>query len=259
VNHDEALKARARALNLYGLLAGWERIAAQAWVQELIEIEEAERRRRSLDRRVKSARLARFKPMADFDWAWPKSIDRQAIEELFQLAFVAEATNVVLVGPNGTGKSMIAQNIAHYAVLRGHTVRAVNASTMLNELAAQDGARGLQLALRRYCRPQVLICDEVGYLSYDNRHADLLFEVVTRRAEAGRPIVVTTNKAFAEWSEVFPNATCVVTIVDRLVHRSEVITIEGDSYRLKEARDQAAARARRRREARLEPASDAVG
>src|SRR5690606_34927225 len=86
-------------------------------------------------------------------------------------------------------------------------------------------------------RPTVLCIDEVGYLSYGNRHADLLFEVVTRRYELGRPIIVTTNKPFAEWGEVFPNASCVVTLVDRLVHRSEVVQFEGSSYRLKEAKE----------------------
>ena len=89
--------------------------------------------------------------------------------------------------------------------------------------------------------PQLLCIDEVGYLSYDNRYADLLFEVVTRRYDAATPIVLSTNKAFAEWSEVFPHAACIVTLVDRLVHRSEIIEIDGDSYRLKEAKERAAA------------------
>jgi DNA replication protein DnaC len=98
--------------------------------------------------------------------------------------------------------------------------------------------------------PKVLYVDEVGYLSYNKRYADLLFEVVTRRYDAHRPIVLSTNKAFSEWSEVFPHAACTVTLVDRLVHRSEIIEIEGDSYRLKEAKErsankQAARRAKR--------------
>ena len=94
--------------------------------------------------------------------------------------------------------------------------------------------------------PTILCIDEVGYLSYDTRHADLLFEVVTRRYES-RSIVLTTNKPFAEWKDVFPNAACVVTLVDRLVHRAEIIPIDGESYRLKEAKDRAAQKAKSRR------------
>ena len=117
---------------------------------------------------------------------------------------------------------------------------------MLNDLAAQDSSRALQRRVRHYCRPQLLCVDELGYLSYDNRHADLLFEVVSRRYAADKPVVITTNKAFGEWGEVFPSATCVVTLVDRLVHRSEIVTIAGESYRLKESKEAAARRAKKR-------------
>jgi len=240
------IRKQARDLGLHGLVARWDELGQKPWVAELLAVEDEERRRRSLERRVKNARIGRFKPMADFDWDWPESIDREAVEELFGLAFAREAANVVLVGPNGTGKTMIAQNLAHLAILHGFTVRFTTASAMLNDLAAQDGARSFQLAMRRYCNPQVLVVDEVGYLSYDNRHADLLFEVVTRRY-GEKPIVVTTNKLFGEWGEVFPNAACVVTLVDRLIHRSEVLSIEGESYRLKEAKERAAQRTQARR------------
>ena len=130
------------------------------------------------------------------------------------------ATNVVLVGPNGVGKTLIAKNLAHQAVLAGATVRTLTASELLNTLADQATSHSLQRKIGLFCRPQLLLIDELGYLSYDARHADLLFEVVSRRY-LQRPILLTTNKPFAEWNEVFPNATSVVTLVDRLVHRSE--------------------------------------
>jgi DNA replication protein DnaC len=247
---SDDLQRRVRALGLHGLLADWGRYQAAPWVAELVTAEEAERKRRSLERRVKGARIGRFKPMADFDWSWPKSIDRQAVEDLFTFGWadLSEPSNVVLVGPNGIGKTMVSQNLGHQAILRGYTVKFTTASAMLNDLASQDGAKGLQLAIRRYCRPQILVLDEVGYLSYDNRHADLLFEIVTRRY-GQKPIVVTTNKAFGEWNEVFPNAACVVTLVDRLVHASEILRIDGDSYRLKEAKERADRKARTRKAA----------
>jgi DNA replication protein DnaC len=95
--------------------------------------------------------------------------------------------------------------------------------------------------------PKLLMIDEVGYLSYDGRYADLLFEVVTRRDNLERSIVLTTNKAFGEWAQVFPNAACVVTLVDRLMHRAELVAIEGESYRLKEAKERTAKRAAKKR------------
>jgi len=250
--HHEELRQRAHDLGLWGLLSHWEHYATQPWLKKLLTHEETERQRRSLERRIKSARIGRFKPIADFDWAWPKEIQRLAIEELFSLQFITDVTNVVLIGPNAVGKTMIAQNLAHHAVLNGHTVRFTTASAMLNELAAQDGAIALRRRLQHYCRPDLLVIDEVGYLSYDNRHADLLFEVVTRRYQE-RPVIVTTNKTFKEWNEVFPSAACVVTLIDRMVHHSEIVKIVGASYRFKEAKEAAAKRAKRRRSPKSKP------
>jgi hypothetical protein len=140
--------------------------------------------------------------------------------------------------PNGVGKSMIAQNITHHAVMQGHTALFINAAQMLGDLAAQDGDNALRRRLKHYAHPDLLVIDEVGYLSHGNRHADLLFNIINRRYEL-KPTIVTTNRPFAEWSEVFPNAACVVSIVDRLVHHSEIIVIEGESYRMREAKERA--------------------
>lgn len=239
------LQGRLRRLGFHGLLASWTELHAEPWLPRLADIEESERKRRSLERRIHNAQIGTFKPMADFDWTWPERVDRELVEELFSFQFLRDAANVILVGPNGTGKSMIAQNLAHQALLAGHTVRFTTASAMLNELAAQDSSRSLQRRLRRYVNPALLVVDEVGYLSYDNRHADLLFEVVTQRY-LQRSVVVTTNKPFEEWTDVFPNAACVVTLIDRLIHKAEVATIRGNSYRLKEAKERAAQRAQLR-------------
>ena len=237
----ESVRARLHDLGLYGLLANFDQIGEQPWIETVIGYESAERTRRSLARRIKNARIGAFKPMADFNWKWPGKIDRTVVEELFTFDFINDAANVVLIGPNGIGKTMIAKNLAHQAVLRGYTVRFTTASDMLHDLANQETDSSLTRRLRRYCHPQLLIIDEVGYLSYDARYADLLFEVVTRRYEH-LSIVVTTNKSFTEWPDVFPNAACVVTLVDRLIHRAEVTTIEGESFRLKEAKERAKAR-----------------
>ncbi len=243
---NDTLMARAKALNLYGLLAHWDELGTDnAWVERLLTWEETERQRRSLERRLSAARIGRFKPLADFDWTWLAQCDREAVQELMGLAFLAEPANAILVGPNGVGKSTIARNIAHQAVIQGHTVLFTTAGHMLSELAAQDGANALQRRLKHYARPTLLIVDEIGYLSYSNRHADLLFEIVSRRYEE-KSILVTTNKPFSEWGEVFPNASCVVSLVDRLVHKAEILQFEGESYRLKEARERAERRKKQR-------------
>lgn len=242
---NDPLRERARALKLYGLLAHWEEIAQTDWIEPLIHWEEQERARRGLERRLKGAHLGRFKPLADFDWQWPTQCDRQAVEELMHLGFIEETANAVLVGPNGVGKSTIARNIAYQAVLAGHTVRFTSAGQMLNELAAQDGDNALRRRLALYARPRLLVIDEVGYLSYSNRHADLLFEIVTRRYEE-KSTLITTNRPFSEWNEVFPNAACVVSLIDRLVHHAEIIPIEAESFRLKEAKERAEQRRKQR-------------
>ena len=240
------VKPRLKALGLFGLIACCDQIIDKPWLRDVLAIEERERQKRGFERRTRDAHVGAAKPMADFDWAWPKKIDREAIEELFSLSFVKTGHNTVLVGPNGVGKTMILKNIALQALARGHTVRFTTASDMLAELAAQDSSSILARRIRRYTLPHVLCIDEVGYLSYNSRYADLLFEVVTRRYDAGKPIVLSTNKAFSEWGEVFPHAACVVTLVDRLIHRAEVIDIDADSYRLKEAKELTAARSTRR-------------
>ena len=240
----ESARARLSRLGLYGLCAQAPGLLAEPWLAQVIEIEESERAARSLKRRLAAAHLGAFKPLADFDWRWPSQCDRRLIEELATGAFIEEAANVVLIGPNGLGKTLLAKNLAYQAVLSGHSARFTLASDMLHDLAAQESSAALARRLRRYTSPAVLAIDEVGYLSYDARYADLLFEVVTRRYQQ-RPIILTTNKPFGQWGEVFPNAACVVTLVDRLVHRAEIVHLAGKSYRLKEAEERAAkARAR---------------
>jgi DNA replication protein DnaC len=244
--NDEQLRSRAAALHLNGVVAHWPEVATADWVPKLVGWEEEERTRRSLERRLRDARIGRFKPLADFDWKWPTRCDRGAIEGLMSLEFIAEAANVVLVGPNGVGKSMTVKNVAHQALIRGHTVRFTTAGELLGDLAALDSDTALRRRLRHYAAPDLLVIDEIGYLSYSNRHADLLFELVSRRYES-KSTVVTTNKPFSEWPEVFPNAACVVSLVDRLIHHSEVISLEGESYRLKEAKERSEQRGKQPR------------
>lgn len=217
-------------------------------VAQLAKRELCERERRSLEWRLKDSKIMNkeFKPVADFDWGWPEKIDRLVIEGLLTADFVERGENVVLIGSHGLGKSMIAKNILHQAIYNGHTALFVEAAEMLVDLGAQDSSRALDRRLKHYAKPMVLCIDEVGYLSYDQRSADLLFQVISRRYER-KSIVVTTNRVFNDWDAVFPGATSVVSLVDRLIHYSEISLIEGESYRKHQAEQRKAARKAKRK------------
>ena len=215
-------------------LATKRRWSATQILEHVAEAEQRERAKRSLERRVGRSKLGGFKPLAEFDWAWPKRIDREAVESVAKLDFLDDARNVVLVAPQGLGKTMIAQNIVHAALLKGHSALFITAAQMLLDLGAQESVRALDRRLRYYTSRPLLCIDEIGYLSYDARNADLLFQVVSRRYER-KSLVLTTNLAFSEWPTIFPNAACTTALIDRVVHHAEIIAIEGDSYRRREA------------------------
>jgi len=236
------LGLHATADNLEDLLARATkgRWAPRVLLEEIARAELAERGRRGLQRRLARSRLGRFKMMADFDWHWPKKIDREAIERAFTLEFLKEGRNFILVGTNGLGKTMISKNIAHAAVMAGYSVVFRTAAELIEDLQV-DSPQLRRKKLAHYGQPHLVCIDEVGYLSYDNHAADLLYEVVNRRYEQ-KSLIVTTNRAFKEWNQVFPNATCIATLLDRLTHHADVTVIDGLSYRVKESEQEAAAR-----------------
>jgi DNA replication protein DnaC len=210
-------------------------------LEHIADLEEKERTRRSLERRMSRSRLGRFKPMADFDWSWPTRVDHDLVESALRLEFLSGPRNVVLVAPQGLGKTMIAQSIAHQAILEGHSVLFVTAAQLLLDLASQESARALDNRLKYYAKIGLLVIDEVGYLAFDNRNADLLFQIVSRRYEK-KSLVLTTNLSFSDWPSIFPNATCATALIDRVIHHADVIAIEGQSYRLREAGEQSSSR-----------------
>ena len=161
-------------------------------LEQLAHAEMDERSRRSLERRLRLSGIKRFKPLADFEWNWPTKIERDVIERALTLDFLPEARNLVLVGRNGLGKTMIAQNICHAAVLAGYSVLFRSAAALLEELHRQT-PEGRRDKLRKYANTGLLCIDEVGYLSFDDKAADLLYEVVNRRYER-KPVILTTNR-----------------------------------------------------------------
>jgi DNA replication protein DnaC len=236
-NNTDILKMRVHRLGLWGIISEWDALHKEPWLLTLIEHEERARSARSLERRMNLSKLGKFKPFADFDWEWPTAIDRPAIEDLLTLKFIDKAENVIIIGQNGVGKTMLAKNLAHQALVSGSSALFVTATQLLNDLAAQDSPSAINRRLRYYTQPKLLVIDELGYLASSSEHADLLFEVVTKRYEC-KSTIVTSNKSFNDWQDVFPNASCVVALIDRLIHSSEIIAISADSYRMKEANEQ---------------------
>jgi DNA replication protein DnaC len=195
-----SLSAQLQQIGLRALPANLDDFLARAtkarWsphqmLEQLVQSEAAERSRRSLERRLRLSGIKSFKPMADFDWAWPTKIERDVIERALTLDFLQEGRNLVLVGTNGLGKTMIAQNIGHAAVMAGSSVLFRSAPALLEELHRQS-PEGRRRKLRGYAGVGLLCIDEVGYLSFDDKAADLLYEVINRRYER-KSVIVTTH------------------------------------------------------------------
>jgi DNA replication protein DnaC len=238
------LKATAQNFDDFIARATKGRWSPRVLLEELYQIESRERARLSLEHRLKFAGIGRLKPMADFDWNWPQKIERDVIERALTLDFIQEGRNLILLGRNGLGKTMIAKNIAYAAVMAGYSVLFRTAAAIIEHLQC-DSPQLRRHRIQAYARPHLLCIDELAYLSYDDNAADLLYEVINRRYER-RSVVITTNRAFKEWNQVFPNATCIATLLDRLTHHADATVLEGESYRVHESEKESAARRKRK-------------
>jgi DNA replication protein DnaC len=239
------LKSMAQNLDDFIARATRGRWSPHVLLEELFKIESSERARLSLEHRLRFSGIGRFKPMADFDWDWPGKIDRSLIEQALTLDFLQESRNLILLGRNGLGKTMIAKNIAYAAVMAGYSVLFRTASDVIEHLQC-DSPQLRRRRINAYSRPHLLCIDELAYLSYDDNAADLIYEVINRRYEK-RSVIITTNRTFKEWNQVFPNATCIATLLDRLTHHADVTVFEGESYRVHESEQESAARRKKRK------------
>ncbi len=204
------------------------------FLSRLVEGEALRRKDRATQRRIQAARFPVIKTLEQFNWAWPKKINRAQVQNLFRLSFLKDKANVIFMGGAGLGKSHLAAALAYEGCLAGHTVLFTTAIDIVNTLVAAQSAHRLKAELKKYISPNIVLVDELGYLPIDKAGADLLFQVFSQRYETGSTIV-TTNQLYKHWARVFNNdATLTSAVLDRLLHHAETVTIEGKSYRMKD-------------------------
>jgi len=204
------------------------------FLSRLTEGETLRRKDRATQRRLQAARFPVVKTLEQFNWTWPKKINRAHVQNLFRLSFLKDKANVIFMGGAGLGKTHLATALAHAGCLAGQTVLFTTAIDIVNNLAAAQATQRLKAELKKYISPSIVLVDELGYLPIDKTGADLLFQVFSQRYETGSTIV-TTNQAYKNWAKVFNNdATLTSAVLDRLLHHAETITIEGRCYRMKD-------------------------
>jgi DNA replication protein DnaC len=220
--------------------AGKENISHEEFLKRLLSVEAAAKFARQVQSRLSAAKFPTIKTLDTFDWAHPTLIPRQKILEAFELRFLERNEGLVFMSSHGLGKTHLSLALGHRAALAGVKVLFTTAVELVNHLAAPQPGQSLLKTLKLYTSPTLLIIDELGRLSLDQKQGETLFNVIDARYERSST-VITTNRAFKDWGKIFSDMVCAKAIIDRLVHHSDVIKIEGVSYRLKNRKTQSLA------------------
>jgi DNA replication protein DnaC len=226
-----AIKAHYNELAQAAAQQSWSHVE---YLSRLVDAQYQEHLQHTVQRRIQAARFPVLKTLEQFQWDWPKKINRLQVQNLFRLEFLSQKANAIFLGTVGLGKSHLATALGYAACLECHTVLFANAIDAINHLSAAQKKSALKAELKKYLRPELLILDEIGYLPIDQHGADLLFQIISQRYERGS-IVLTTNKPFKQWASIFNNDSVVASaVLDRLLHHAETVIIEGSSFRMKD-------------------------
>lgn len=238
----EALEQLGLTVAHEQLDAAAQRAAAEHWSYShfmgyVLEAELKQRHSKRVELNMKFAKFPILKRLQDYDYSAQPSVDQRIIDELATGRFLTEGRNVVLLGPPGVGKTHLAIGLGIMTCERGHRVHFTTAMDLAHKLTKDVDANRLKRAMNALMQPKLLIIDEVGYLQCDPMQASLIFQVICQRYQRNQPICLTSNKAFGEWGFVFADDPVMASAaLDRLLHKSTVINITGDSYRLREKR-----------------------
>jgi len=224
-------------LDNYMELAAREEKPTMEVLDYLLEQERKHRDAAAIERKMKSAVFPVIKTLEDFDFDFQPSIERSVIEDLATLRFVHNAENVVLLGPPGVGKSHLATALGIEAVKAGFSAYFVNASDLIERLKKANREGVFEKKIRDFTKYKLLIIDEIGYLPFDEEGAHCLFQLISKRYEKSSTIF-TSNKSYGEWGEIFQDHVIAAAVLDRILHHSTTINIKGESYRLKERKNQ---------------------
>lgn len=245
--NTQLLKDQLQDLRLTYTLEHFETAAREAataglphleFLQRLIAGEAAQRFEKLVARRVREARMPFIKSLDQYDWTFPRKIDRTLVQTLHRLDFIRDKSNVIFAGSVGVGKTHLLLSLANTACAAGHSVRFTTAANIVNTLTAARIAGRLPHELRKFTTPALLAIDALGFFPLDKTAADLFFQVISERYERGA-IVLTTNRAYKEWAITFNNDSVFTSaLLDRLLHHSHTVVITGPSYRGNKTQEQ---------------------